>query len=218
MSQHPPNLATAHEVVLVLDFGSQTAQLIARRIRDAGVYAVLVRPDIPAGELAGMSPKGIVLSGGPASVFEADAPEIDPEILDLGVPVLGICYGMQLACKHLGATIRPARHREFGRAPLQILDPSDIFSSVPDNTTAWMSHADQISDLASAGLVTIASTKTCPHAAVRDRDRGFWGLQFHPEVTHTPHGGDPAKLPLRRLPMRRHMEDDLVRPRAGRAD
>ncbi len=190
MGAHETGLVDGHEVVAILDFGSQTAQLIARRIRDAGVYAVLVRPDIPADELRGMNPKGIVLSGGPASVFAEGAPACDPAILELGVPVLGICYGMQLACRILGAHVEPGEHREFGRASLDICDTSDLFASVPDRTTVWMSHGDQISELRSAGMVTIARTGSCPHAAVRDRDRGFWGVQFHPEVTHTPHGAD----------------------------
>ncbi len=190
MSEIGTQMASGHEVVAILDFGSQTAQLIARRIRDAGVYAVLVRPDIPAGELGAMDPKGIVLSGGPASVFDEGAPVCDPAILDLGVPVLGICYGMQLACKLLGARVEAGKHREFGRASLEIADTADLFASVADRTTVWMSHGDQISELASAGLETIASTDSCPYAAVRDRNRRFWGVQFHPEVTHTPHGSD----------------------------
>lgn len=177
-----------HEVIPILDFGSQTAQLIARRVRDAGVYAVLVRPDISLDELRAMNPKGLILSGGPASVFDRDAPTCDPDLLTLPVPILGICYGMQLACKLLGACVRPGSHREFGRASLHIAEPSGLFASVPDQTTVWMSHADQISDLASAHLTTLASTPTCPHAAVRSGN--FLGVQFHPEVTHTPHGSD----------------------------
>lgn len=180
------------EIVPVLDCGGQTMQLIARRLREAGVFSMILAPDTPASEIKKMNPKGIVLSGGPASVFAEGAPAIDPDILKLGVPVLGICYGMQLVCKHLGASITPADHREFGRANLEIRDDRDLFSAVPQRTTVWMSHGDQVTELAAANIETIASTPTCPFAAVRCLDDGvkFFGVQFHPEVTHTPHGTD----------------------------
>ncbi|USN98286.1 MAG: glutamine-hydrolyzing GMP synthase [Phycisphaeraceae bacterium] len=177
------------EVVPILDFGSQTAQLIARRAREAGVYAVLVHPGISAEELAAMQPRGIILSGGPSSVYDDGAPTCDPAIFKLDLPVLGICYGMQLACHLLGATVERARHREFGRASLQVQGGS-LFLGVPAQTTVWMSHGDQISGLAGAGLEPAASTETCPYAAVRTPDNRFTGVQFHPEVTHTPHGSD----------------------------
>lgn len=180
------------EIVPVLDCGGQTVQLIARRLREAGVYSMILRSDTPAAELLAMKPKGIVLSGGPASVFEKGSPRIDPAILNLGVPVLGICYGMQLVCQHLGARITPANHREFGRANLEIRDESDLFGAVPQRTTVWMSHGDQVTDLSTARIETIASTPTCPQAGVRFVEGGvrFYGVQFHPEVTHTPHGSD----------------------------
>ena len=179
------------EVVPILDFGSQTAQLIARRVREAGVYAVLVAPSITPDELRQMNPRGIILSGGPASVHEAGAPTCDPDILDLGVPVLGICYGMQLACHLLGATVNKASRREFGRASLSRVGSPRLLASIPDPTTVWMSHGDHIEDLKQAHLVTTASTPNCAHAAVESRDdRKFFGVQFHPEVTHTPHGTD----------------------------
>ena len=181
-----------HEVVPVLDFGSQTAQLIARRVREAGAFSVLVSPDISPAELRALKPKGIILSGGPSSVDEEGAPSCDPEIFRLGVPVLGICYGMQLACHLMGATVSRADHREFGRASLGIAKPGPLFKAIPTTTTVWMSHGDQISDLSKAGFETIASTPTCPYASVmleRD-DVRFFGVQFHPEVTHTPHGRD----------------------------
>ena len=186
-----------HEVVPSLDFGSQTAQLIARRVREAGVFSLLVSPRITPRELAAMKPKGIILSGGPASVYETDAPACDPGIFDLGVPVLGICYGMQLAAKLLGGTVTPGEHREFGRANLHIADRADLFAAIPEKTTVWMSHGDQVGALDAGTWTTIASTPTCPHAAVRLRGAGpggvprvFYGVQFHPEVTHTPHGSD----------------------------
>lgn len=190
--QHPHHADPHDEIVPVLDCGGQTVQLIARRLREAGIYSMIQRSDITAAELKAMNPKGIVLSGGPASVFTEGSPVIDPEILNLGVPVLGICYGMQLVCQHLGAKITPANHREFGRANLEIKDDSDLFGAVPQRTTVWMSHGDQVSDLASANIQTIASTPTCPQAGVRYAENGvrFYGVQFHPEVTHTPHGTD----------------------------
>ncbi|GAB5495992.1 MAG: glutamine-hydrolyzing GMP synthase [Phycisphaerales bacterium] len=180
------------EIIPVLDCGGQTMQLIARRLREAGVFSMILSSDTPADEIKKMNPKGIVLSGGPSSVFDEDAPRIDPEILKLGVPVLGICYGMQIVCQELGASITPADHREFGRANLEIADESDLFGAVPQRTTVWMSHGDQVTDLAAASLEMIASTPTCPFAGVRclEDDIRFYGVQFHPEVTHTPHGTD----------------------------
>jgi len=186
-------MAAAHdEIVPVLDFGSQTAQLICRRIRDAGVYSVLITPDTPASEIAAMNPKGIVLSGGPSSVYDDGAPTMDPGLLRLGVPVLGICYGMQLACRELGAGVSQSAQREFGRASLEIGDRSDLFAAIPEKTTVWMSHGDQITDLDKAHLEPLGATKTCPYAGVRSTDPAvrFHGVQFHPEVTHTPHGRD----------------------------
>jgi GMP synthase (glutamine-hydrolysing) len=193
----PPPHAPHHEVVPILDFGSQTAQLIARRVRDAGVFSLLVSPRITPAELAALKPKGIILSGGPSSVYDQGAPTCDAKIFDLGVPVLGICYGMQLACHLLGGKVTPGAHREFGRAQLSISDRSDLFQTVPDKTTVWMSHGDQVSSVDRDIFTPIASTPTCPNAAVRcstpdasGKPRRFFGVQFHPEVTHTPHGED----------------------------
>ncbi len=180
------------EVVPILDFGSQTAQLIARRVREAGVFSLLMSPDTPASELRAMNPRGIILSGGPASVDEPGAPRCDPGVFDLGVPVLGICYGMQLACLEFGATVGRAHKREFGRANLSIRSGDPLLEAIPERTTVWMSHGDQISDLAAASVEVLASTDSCPYAVVRSTAGGrrFWGVQFHPEVTHTPHGRD----------------------------
>jgi len=178
------------EVIPVVDFGSQYAQLIARRVREAGAFSVLVHHGITAAELkAQYNPKGIILSGGPASVYEENAPACDPGLFDLGVPVLGICYGMQVATQALGARIDAAEHREFGRAALSVRDADDLLHAVPDHTTVWMSHGDQVADI-NDDLHVLASTLTCPYAAVRHKSRPFWGVQFHPEVTHTPHGID----------------------------
>jgi GMP synthase (glutamine-hydrolysing) len=176
------------ETIVILDFGSQYAQLIARRVRDSGVYSILARPDLNSEQLRGLHPKGLILTGGPASAYEEGAPRCRRELFDLGVPILGICYGMQLGCQMLGAEIKPAASGEYGRAALEILDPDALLRNVPTETMVWMSHGDQIQDLG-GDFVPLAATRTCPIAAVRHKDRPFYGVQFHPEVTHTPHGG-----------------------------
>jgi GMP synthase (glutamine-hydrolysing) len=176
------------EVIPILDFGSQYAQLIARRVREKGVYSELVRPDISVDQLRKMNPKGLILSGGPSSVYEANAPKCDPKIFDLGVPVLGICYGMQLGVQILGGEVKPAKAREYGRAKLHVNNRSEPFvHGIPEDTTVWMSHGDQIHDLP-ADFIPLATTPTCPYAAARHKSRPFYGVQFHPEVTHTPRG------------------------------
>jgi GMP synthase (glutamine-hydrolysing) len=175
------------ERVLVLDFGSQYAQLIARRVREQHVYCEIVRHDIPAARIRALAPRGIILSGGPASVYDAGAPRCDPELFRLGIPVLGICYGMQLACDALGGSVRGAPSREFGRAHCEVLEADTLFAGVPDHTEVWMSHGDRV-DAVADGFVPLARTPSCPLAAVRHRDLPVFGLQFHPEVTHTPAG------------------------------
>ena len=176
------------EVIPILDFGSQYAQLIARRVREAGVYSELVRPDIPAGDLKKLKPAGIILSGGPSSVYEPGAPRCDPGIFDLGVPVLGICYGMQIRPQILGGDVKPAAAREYGRALLHVTAADDpLVKGLPADTTVWMSHGDQIHDLPPE-FIPVATTPTCPYAAARHKTRPFYGVQFHPEVTHTPRG------------------------------
>ena len=184
-AQLPANLQG--EVIGILDFGSQYVQLIARRVREAGVFSVLLRPDIGLEELRALAPKGLILSGGPASVYEHDAPQCDQRLFDLGVPILGICYGMQAACRLLGAKVDKAVAREYGRAQLTVTDRSGLFAGLPESTTVWMSHGDQV-DTLPPQFVPLAHTPTCPYAAVRHQQRPFFGLQFHPEVTHTPHG------------------------------
>jgi GMP synthase (glutamine-hydrolysing) len=180
------------EIIPILDFGSQYAQLIARRVREAGVYSELFRPDVPAATLKNLKLKGIILSGGPSSVYEEGAPKCDPAIFDLGVPILGICYGMQIGVEILGGKVKPAASREYGRAKLDIKTPESgiadpLLKGLPNETTVWMSHGDQVHDLP-AGFVPIATTPTCPYAAARHVGRNFYGVQFHPEVTHTPRG------------------------------
>jgi GMP synthase (glutamine-hydrolysing) len=185
------------ERVLVLDFGSQYAQLIARRIREQHVYCEIVRHDITAERIAALAPRGIVLSGGPASVYEPSAPRCDPGLFRLGIPVLGICYGMQLACDALGGHVGGAPAREYGRAWCEVLDADSLFADVPARTEVWMSHGDQV-DAVAADFVPLARTATCPVAAVRHRTLPIYGLQFHPEVTHTPAGGTILANFLRR--------------------
>ncbi|HEX4055640.1 MAG TPA: glutamine-hydrolyzing GMP synthase [Tepidisphaeraceae bacterium] len=175
------------EIIPILDFGSQFAQLIARRVREKGVYSELMRPDIPAEQIRKLNPKGIILSGGPSSVYEANAPKCDPKIFDLGVPTLGICYGMQLGCQVLGAQVKPGKAREFGRAHLHVVKDDPLVRGLPQETTVWMSHGDQVHELTS-DFVALGATPTCPFAAVRHASRPFYGVQFHPEVTHTPRG------------------------------
>ena len=177
----------SRQTIAILDFGSQYGQLIARRVREHNVYSRICRADIKAADLSALPVKGLILSGGPASVYEKNAPKCDPKIFDLGVPILGICYGMQLGCQTLGATIVPAKKREYGRTNLSILDKTDLFANLPDSITAWASHGDQIGE-SSSDFLKLATTDTCPFAAVRHKEKPFFGVQFHPEVSHTPNG------------------------------
>jgi GMP synthase (glutamine-hydrolysing) len=180
--------AVAAERVLVLDFGSQYAQLIARRVREQNVYCEIVRHDITAERVREIAPQGLILSGGPASVYAQGAPSCDPEIFELGIPVLGICYGMQLMCHTQGGRVESHPVREFGRAHCTINESvpeaADLFDGVPRQTQVWMSHGDQV-DAVSTDFVSLARTDACPIAAVRHRVHPLYGLQFHPEVTHT---------------------------------
>jgi GMP synthase (glutamine-hydrolysing) len=180
----------AAERVLVLDFGSQTAQLIARRVREQHVYCEIVRHNITAERVRELAPAGLILSGGPSSVYAEGAPHCDPRIFDLGIPVLGICYGMQLMCQALGGRVLNHPVREFGRAHCSIDDSSEaqqLFADVPCETEVWMSHGDQV-DTVSNDFIPLAHTASCHNAAVKHRERALYGLQFHPEVTHTPDG------------------------------
>ncbi len=180
--------AARADSVVVLDFGSQYAQLIARRVREQHVFCQIVRHTISAARVRELGAKGLILSGGPASVYEPGAPQCDSELFELGIPVLGICYGMQLACQALGDRVSPGKTREYGRTALRVGDGGDLFADVPRDTTVWMSHGDQVQGL-SSDFVPLAATANCAVAAVKHRKRAVWGLQFHPEVTHTPHGG-----------------------------
>ena len=177
------------ETIVILDFGSQYAQLIARRVRENGVYSVLAHPRVTADEIRALNPKGLIFTGGPASVYEDGAPRCREELLELGLPVLGICYGMQIACQLLGAEVRPGESREYGRTRLSVVEPGVLLKNIPADTTVWMSHGDQVREL-SDEFEPLAATPTCPIAAVRHRHRPVYGVQFHPEVTHTPHGNE----------------------------
>jgi GMP synthase (glutamine-hydrolysing) len=176
------------ERVLIFDFGAQYGQLIARRVREQNVFCQLVRHDLSAARVAELKPRGLIFSGGPSSVYEKGAPHCDPKIFDLNIPVLGICYGLHLACYALGSEVKPAPSREFGRAQCHVTEADGLFQGVPQETVVWMSHGDQVQTLGD-DWQSLAATDTCPVAAVRHRSRPVFGLQFHPEVSHTPYGG-----------------------------
>jgi len=180
---------SAHDWIAILDFGSQYSQLIARRIREQHVYCELLRCDTRAADLAARRPRGIVLSGGPASVLAADAPDCDPTLFDLGIPVLGICYGQQLMAKKLGGVVRKGEAREYGPAVIEVTEPGALFRNLPDRLEVWMSHGDQV-EVLPPGFRAPARTPTCPAAAMACPERNLYGLQFHPEVVHTPMGAD----------------------------
>jgi GMP synthase (glutamine-hydrolysing) len=179
--------ATAHSKILILDFGSQYTQVIARRIRECQVYSEIVRFDIPAEEAALLKPKGIVLSGGPASVYDERAPHPDPKIFSLGIPVLGICYGMQLMAHHLGGQVEFSERREYGAGMLHVSNGSKLFDGIGEQIDIWCSHGDNVTTMP-AGFRSAAHTENAPFAAMEDPVRKLYALQFHPEVAHTPRG------------------------------
>ena len=176
--------------VLILDFGSQYTQVIARRVRECSVYSQIVRYDTPAEELRAMGARGIILSGGPASVYAPNAPQPDPALFDLGLPVLGICYGLQLMFFHLGGKVEGSRKREYGAGTLHV-EGTDchLFDGLPDKLDVWNSHGDKVAALP-PGFRAVARTENSPYAAVDHPEKRFFGLQFHPEVAHTPRGRD----------------------------
>ncbi len=176
------------EVVVVIDFGSQYSQLIARRVRENHVFSILLPPETPIKEIKKYNPRGIILSGGPASVYEQNAPRCDKGIFELGIPILGICYGMQIGCLLLGAKVKPSSAREYGRTHLWIDKPGELLLHLPSETTVWMSHGDVVTELPNA-FTPLAHTQNCPLAAIKHREVEFYGVQFHPEVSHTPLGG-----------------------------
>ena len=176
-----------HSRILILDFGSQYTQVIARRIRELQVYSEIVPFDIPSAEVARRHPNGIILSGGPASVYDKDAPGIDPEIFALGIPILGICYGLMLMAHHLGGKVEFSGRREYGAGVLQVINGSELFEGLGTQLDVWNSHGDEVTALPK-GFRVAAKTSSSPFAAVEDPQRKLYGLQFHPEVAHTPRG------------------------------
>jgi GMP synthase (glutamine-hydrolysing) len=179
------------DLILVVDFGAQYAQLIARRVREANVYSEIVPRDMPVAEMLARKPKGIIFSGGPSSVHVEGAPRIDASIYDSGVPLLGICYGCQLIAQQLGGEVRRTGTGEYGRTELKVVDSSLLFANLPVEQEVWMSHGDSIV-LAPAGFKTTASS-SAPVAALEDAERAIYGVQFHPEVIHTARGMEILK-------------------------
>lgn len=177
-----------NEQIVILDFGSQYTQVIARRIRECQVYSSILRFDAPASEIAALKPSGIILSGSPSSVYAKDAPLPDEGIFALGVPVLGICYGVQIFGHFLGGRVQPGQKREYGKGTLAIKDSScPLFEGLPDMLQVWNSHGDKLTRLPK-GFVPVAASDNSDYAAIADQQRRFYGLQFHPEVAHTPRG------------------------------
>ena len=176
-----------HQKIIILDFGGQYTQLIARRVRENNVYSEVVPWNIPVREIAEKKPVGIILSGGPASVNDPDAPYCDPAIYDVGVPVLGICYGMQLTAQLLGGQVEKAKEREYGRVTVRMGEQAGLLKDMRASSSCWMSHTWQVK-ACPAGFHPIASTDNCPVAAMAHEEKHIYGVQFHPEVTHTEEG------------------------------
>jgi GMP synthase (glutamine-hydrolysing) len=176
------------EQIVILDFGSQYTQVIARRIRECNVFSTILRYNAPAKEIAALAPKGIILSGGPSSVYAKTAPLPDRAIFELGIPMLGICYGLQLLAQYLGGKVEPGQKREFGKGTLRVKDSfCPLFANLPESLQVWNSHGDKLTRLP-AGFKSVAVTENSRFAAVESRVRKMFGLQFHPEVAHTPQG------------------------------
>ena len=183
-------MATDHskfQRIVILDYGSQYTQLIARRIREQQVFSEIIRFDTPAAKLRENMPQGIILSGGPNSVFEEGAPGIDPEIFNLGVPVLGVCYGMQLMSQQLGGAVEPGTEREYGKTEMTTVPGNELFAGLPEQFIVWMSHGDRVSKIPE-GFQVSATSGNCPYAAIRNEAKKFYAIQFHPEVVHTQYG------------------------------
>jgi GMP synthase (glutamine-hydrolysing) len=185
--EEPSTAPTAREEVIVLDYGGQYSQLIARRVRDCGVFSELLPSHVPLEEIERRKPRGIILSGGPASVYAEGAPRLERGLLELGVPVMGICYGMQLLVHELGGKVEEAEVGEFGRSDLTVIEPGTLLKGMPKEQTCWMSHRDTVIE-PPPGFTALASSSVSPVAAVEDAERGIYGIQFHPEVVHTPYG------------------------------
>lgn len=190
-------MALEQELILVLDFGSQYNQLITRRIREMGVYSELHDHEISIEEIKKMNPKGIILSGGPNSVYEEGSFTVDPEIFNLGVPVMGICYGMQLMTKLLGGSVERANEREYGKAVIKA-ETHSLFTKLPEEQTVWMSHSDKVINLPE-GFNVIAHSPSCKYAAIENPERNLYGVQFHPEVRHSEYGNDLLRNFIREI-------------------
>ena len=182
-------LPQAVDEVVVLDYGGQYSQLIARRVRELGVFSELLPHHVGVEEVRKRKPKGLILSGGPASVYSPNAPKLERELLELGIPVLGICYGMQLVALELGGKVESAEVGEYGRSELTVREPGLLLAGLPTEQSCWMSHRDTVFQ-APPGFTALASSRESPVAAFESRDRDIYGIQFHPEVVHTPHGAD----------------------------
>ena len=188
----PVEVPRAVDEVVVLDYGGQYSQLIARRVRECGVFSELLPHHVGAEEVARRKPKGLILSGGPASVYADGAPRLERELLELGIPVLGICYGMQLVALELGGRVEGAEVGEFGRSQLTVREPGRLLAGLPSEQSCWMSHRDTVF-APPPGFTALASSTTSPVAALESVERGIYGIQFHPEVVHTPFGQDILK-------------------------
>lgn len=187
-TEHPPETSALEplnrQMIVILDFGSQYSELIARRIRETQVYSEVLSYRTTAEQLRQLNPKGIIFSGGPSSVYDPGAPHSDPEIWSLGIPVLGVCYGMQLMVQQLGGEVERADRGEYGKAALFIDDPTDLLTNVEDSTTMWMSHGDSVTRLPD-GFEVLAHTDNTPCAAIAHHEKKLYGVQFHPEVVHS---------------------------------
>jgi len=176
------------EQIVILDFGSQYTQVIARRVRECNVYSVILRYDTSAEEIAALKPQGIILSGGPSSVYAKKAPLPDKEIFKLGIPILGICYGLQLLAHFLGGKVERGLKREYGKGTLRVKDSfSPLFANLPETLQVWNSHGDKLTKVP-PGFESVAVTENSNYAAIENRCEKIFGLQFHPEVAHTPQG------------------------------
>src|ERR1035438_6070449 len=187
VADRPSIASAATEEIVVLDYGGQYSQLIARRVRDCGVFSELLPHHVPLEEIARRKPRGIILSGGPASVYAEGAPSLEHGLLELGVPVMGICYGMQLLVHALGGRVEQAEGGEVGRPDLHVSDAGVLLKGMPREQTCWMSHRDTVYE-APPGFTALASSTSSPVAAVEDAERSIYGIPFHPEAVHTPHG------------------------------
>src|ERR687887_1273865 len=188
----PVDVPGVTDEVVVLDYGGQYSQLIARRVRECGVFSELLPHHVGADEVRRRRPKGLILSGGPASFYAPGAPRLDPELLELGIPVLGICYGMQALVLSLGGRVEGAEIGEFGRSRLTVREHGRLLAGLPEEQSCWMSHRDTVF-APPPGFRALASSTESPVAAFESEERGVYGIQFHPEVVHTPYGQDVLK-------------------------